>query len=230
MARDTPDVGGSPPIEGALLTALTTEHFTLQGARASTVSESASRSTVFIGAVSSALVALGFVAQLSSAGTVFLVFAFTALPAALVLGLFTWVRVVENGVEDVIYGRAINRIRHAYIEIDPARRDLFLLSAHDDIAGVMGNMGLARRRGQILFTSSTVIAVIDGFLLGVVTGLAVDAGASAPLGVAVGAGAAAGLALVAALLVAARRLWGGEAGPDDRVLFPSPAPHAGRRR
>ena len=43
-----------------LLTALTTEHFTLQGARSQTVSESASRASLYLFSVSSTLVALGF--------------------------------------------------------------------------------------------------------------------------------------------------------------------------
>ena len=42
-----------------LLTALTTEHFTLQGARAQTMSESSARASLYIVAVSSTLVALG---------------------------------------------------------------------------------------------------------------------------------------------------------------------------
>jgi hypothetical protein len=45
----------------AVLTALTTEHFTLQGARSQTVGESAARSSMYMFSVSSTLVALGFV-------------------------------------------------------------------------------------------------------------------------------------------------------------------------
>jgi hypothetical protein len=53
---------------GELLTALTTEHFTLQGARSQTMNESSSRAALYIGAVSSTLVALGFLGQLSPGG------------------------------------------------------------------------------------------------------------------------------------------------------------------
>ena len=60
-----------------LLTALTTEHFTLQGARSQTMSESASRTTLYIGAVSSTLIALGFIGQVSEVGNAFDVFALT---------------------------------------------------------------------------------------------------------------------------------------------------------
>jgi uncharacterized membrane protein len=85
-----------------LLTALTTEHFTLQGARSQTVSESASRATLYVMAVSSTLVGLGFIGQVSEVGDVFDIFALTVLPTLYVLGLFTFVRLVESSVEDVL--------------------------------------------------------------------------------------------------------------------------------
>jgi hypothetical protein len=54
-----------------LLTALTTEHFTLQGARSQTVSESAARASLYLFSVSSTLVALGFIGQISTVGDTF---------------------------------------------------------------------------------------------------------------------------------------------------------------
>jgi hypothetical protein len=59
----------------ALLSTLTTEHFTLQGARASVVGEMGARSSLYLSAVSSALIALGFVAQVSKIGQTFRLFA-----------------------------------------------------------------------------------------------------------------------------------------------------------
>ena len=49
----------------------TTEHFTLQGARAATVAESTGRASMFLVAVSGGLVALGLVATASRVGTAF---------------------------------------------------------------------------------------------------------------------------------------------------------------
>jgi hypothetical protein len=112
----------------ALLTALTTEHFTLQGARSQTMSESASRTTLYIGAVSSALVALGFIGQVSNVGDAFDVFALTVLPTVYVLGAFTFIRLVECGAEDFRYGLAINRIRGYYRQLAGEQANLFLLS------------------------------------------------------------------------------------------------------
>ena len=68
------------PDRQELLTALTTEHFTLQGARSQATSESSSRAALYVSAVSSTLVALGFIGQISAVGNVFTLFALTALP------------------------------------------------------------------------------------------------------------------------------------------------------
>lgn len=57
----TPDQADGDP-RPAAVTFVTTEHFTLQGARSSTISESTSRASVFLQAVSGGLIALGLVA------------------------------------------------------------------------------------------------------------------------------------------------------------------------
>jgi hypothetical protein len=98
-------VADTEPDHQALLTALTTEHFTLQGARSQTVSESAARASLYLFSVSSTLVALGFIGQISEVGDVFNVFALTVLPTLYVLGLFTFTRLVQSSVEDIFYGR-----------------------------------------------------------------------------------------------------------------------------
>jgi hypothetical protein len=91
---------GNQPDPQQLLTALTTEHFTLQGARSQTVGESSTRSSLYLISVSSALVALGFIGQVSAVGDPFRVFALTVLPTLYVLGLFTFVRLVQIVAED----------------------------------------------------------------------------------------------------------------------------------
>jgi hypothetical protein len=113
---DPTDRRGAPDPE-QLLTALSTEHFTLQGARSQTMSESSARASVYVFAVSSALVALSFIGQLSDVGDVFNAFALTVLPTLYLLGIVTFVRLVECGAEDFRYGLAINRIRHYYEEV-----------------------------------------------------------------------------------------------------------------
>ena len=211
------------PDRQALLTALTTEHFTLQGARAQTASESASRASLYILSVSSTLVALGFIGQASQTGRTFQVFALTVLPTLDVLGVFTFVRVVECGAEDFRYGVAINRIRNYYKEIAGDRADLFLLSGHDDARGVFANAAVPAEGRKQYFTFATVVAVVNTVVGGAAIAIAADAIASAPLGVAAGAGGAVGLLSLALLVRHADGLLEERAGRTP-TLFPTPTP------
>ena len=208
-----------PPDRQELLTALTTEHFTLQGARSQTASESASRASLYILSVSSALVALGFIGQSSQTGTTFDVFALTVLPTLYVLGVFTFVRVV--GAEDFRYGVAINRIRNYYKQIAGDQARLFLLSGHDDGRGVFENAAVPPEGRKQWFTFATVVAVINSVVGGSAIAIALGAIADASLGVAAGVGGAAALVSLVALLRYADRLLEERAGRTESI-FPSP--------
>jgi len=61
------------------LQALTTEHFALQGARSGTISESAARSSLYMTSLSSSVVALALVGQVSKLGEAFHIFALVIL-------------------------------------------------------------------------------------------------------------------------------------------------------
>jgi hypothetical protein len=203
-----------------LLTALTTEHFTLQGARSQTMSESSARASVYVFSVSSALVALGFIGQGSDFGDAFDAFALTVLPTLYLLGAITFVRLVECGAEDFLYGMAINRIRNYYQQLAGDRADLFLLSGHDDARGVFANMGLAIENRSPLFAFSTAVAIINGVVGGSAVAIALGALADAPLGVAAGAGSVAAIVSVLGWLRYADRLLDATAAQTE-PLFPS---------
>jgi hypothetical protein len=209
------------PNRQELLTALTTEHFTLQGARSQTASESASRASLFILSVSSALVALGFIVQATQTGETFHVFALTVLPTLYVLGIFTFVRVVECGAEDFRYGVAINRIRHYYKEIAGDQENLFLLSGHDDGQGVFANAAVPSEGRPQDFTFATVVAVIDSVVGGSAVAIALGAIVDASLGVAAGVGGAAAVASLTVLHRHADRLLEERAGRTESI-FPTP--------
>jgi hypothetical protein len=205
----------------ALLTALTTEHFTLQGARASTVSESTARAAIFVGAVSSALVALGLIGQAADLGSAFDVFVLVALPTLYALGTFTFVRLVESSVEDLRYGRAINRIRAYYLQLAGEQSSWFALPAHDDLYGVLGNMGIVRpSRWQLYFTLATMVSVLTAVVGGAAVAFLIGV-LGAPLGIDAGIG---GVAAIVSLALNAR--WQRQVHADAResgeVLFPSP--------
>jgi hypothetical protein len=217
-----PEGRGSAPDSQQLLTALTTEHFTLQGARSQTMSESSARASIYVFSVSSALVALGFIGQISEVGDIFNVFALTVLPTLYLLGIVTFVRLVECGAEDFRYGLAINRIRHYYKEVAGDRANLFLLSGHDDGKGVFANMGVPVEGRKPYFAFSSAILVIDSVVGGAAVAIALGAVVDASLGVAAGAGAVTALASVVGWIGYADRLLEASAAQTE-VLFPSPS-------
>jgi hypothetical protein len=206
-----------------LLTALTTEHFGLAGARAQATGESSARAALYISAVSSTLVALGFIGQISDVGDTFDVFALTALPTLYLLGIFTFVRTVENGVEDLMMGRAINRIRHYYLQIAGEEARYFMLSGHDDALGVMRNMGVSLQRRQQFFTTGSMIAVINSVVGGAAVAIAIGAFTGAPLGVCAAVGGLAAIVSLNRLLRIENRMYH-EMGGFTEALFPSPEP------
>jgi hypothetical protein len=99
-----------------LLSALTTEHFVLQTANTSTYSEASARSTLYVMALSSSLVAMGFVAGTTN---LLVPFAAISLPAVFLLGIFTVVRLVETGMESMQCLTGIARIRAYYRTLGP---------------------------------------------------------------------------------------------------------------
>jgi hypothetical protein len=209
-----------------LLTTLTTEHFTLQGARSQTVSESTGRSALYLGALSSALISLGFVAQSSRNDTFFHVFTLIVLPTLYALGLFTFVRLVELSIEDIHYGRAINRIRHYYLELAGESARYFLMSGHDDALGVLRNMGIQVTRWQLYFTASATIAVVNSVVGGTAVGFAAAIAFELPLVVAVVSGTVAGIASFVFHMRVDRVRH--ERGVPIEPLFPTPAASARR--
>jgi hypothetical protein len=207
--------------EERLLTALTTEHFTLATARSTAVSESSARATIYLLSVSTTLVAIGFVSQLSASGNLFEVLTLTVLPTLFVLGLFTFLRLTEISVEDFRYGQAINRIRHYYVELAGERADYFLLSGNDDRAGVWANMSLRPSRWHSYFTMPMAVAFINSVVGASAASLAAGVVADLALGAAVAAGA--GLAIVSFALHYRHNESSFKQATAGPALFPSAA-------
>ena len=112
------DEAGPDPRPPAV-TFVTTEHFVLQGARSSTIAESSGRANMFPAAVSGGLVALGLVATASSVGTAFYAFGLVLLPTLAFVGLVTFERVLQSGVEDQGYARRIALLHGYYFDNAP---------------------------------------------------------------------------------------------------------------
>ena len=102
-----------PELSSQIVTILTTGHYNLQTGRSMTVADANGRCTLFIGAVSGALIAIAFTGQVSSMGTAFFVFSLVLLPSLFLMGLITFERVLQSGIEDLTYARGITRIPSA---------------------------------------------------------------------------------------------------------------------
>jgi hypothetical protein len=102
--------------DARLMTAMTTEHFVMQTVIGTTASESMSRATVYIMALSSSMLALGFAVDSEAAFGPFLA---CLLPALFLLGVFTVLRMVDIATESMQAYAAIARIRAFYRTLGP---------------------------------------------------------------------------------------------------------------
>jgi hypothetical protein len=172
--------------ESPVMSALVTEHFALQSASSATISESGSRAALYLSALSSGLVAIGFA---SASRKSLAALAFSVLPTVYILGWFTAIRLVETSIQNIVCGRRIERIRRFYASLDPRYRDLF--AADYDASGVHGVRYAGR---SVLFTMASMVLLVNAVLGGAtatligILGGHLPAVAATVIGLAVGAG------------------------------------------
>jgi hypothetical protein len=162
----------------AFVSALVTEHFVAQSARSTTVAEANGRAAIYLTSLSSALVAFRFVAQVASRLDPFLA---AVLPALFVLGEFTFIRLVENNIENLVFLEQIQRIRSYYAGLVPEAAPFFASEAplgsqvgdgvdgSDDgeMAAALASTGLRTSRVGILFTAASMVGAVNSILGGV---------------------------------------------------------------
>jgi hypothetical protein len=98
---------------------LATEHWSLLGSRSLLWNEAMSRTTIFLSVLSAAIVALALLANATGFGPQTTTLALVLLPVVFFLGIGTHSRVVEINQVEVELVLAMNRLRHAYLEIAP---------------------------------------------------------------------------------------------------------------
>ncbi len=158
-------------LSSQLVSIMTTEHYNLQSGRSMTISEANGRSSLFVGAVSSGLIALTFVGQIAHLGKAFFVFSLIVIPTLFFMGLITFERVLQAGSADIVYARGINRIRHLYLEYAPQMQPYFILSTHDDQEGTLSQEAMQTSWWQVFLSMAGMIAVINSVLVGSFVGL-----------------------------------------------------------
>jgi hypothetical protein len=179
-------VDQTPEDPPAFMSALVTEHFALQSVSSATISESGSRAALYLSALSSALVAIGFA---STSRKSLEALSFSVLPTVFILGWFTVVRLVETSVENIVCRRRIELIRRYYASLDPRHRAFF----EADYTG-SGLHGVKYGGRSILFTMASMILLVNSVVGGATVGLICILGghltayAGVPVGVVVGIG------------------------------------------
>jgi len=149
---------------------LATEHWSLLATRSLSWNESFSRASMFLTLLSGAIVALALVAQATSFGEGFVTFALLLLPLVLGVGWATFVRLGEVNNEDAYWVTGMNRLRKAYVEMEPELAPYFVTGTTDDTAGLMrtyathpggvGLHGLITTPATVGFVNSAVFAVL----------------------------------------------------------------------
>ena len=141
-------------LSSQLVSIITTEHYTLQTGRSMTISEANGRASLFVGTVSSGLIALTFVGQLAHLGTAFFVFSLVVLPTLVLMGLITFERVLQSGSTDYMYAHGINRLRRLYLEYAPQLQPCFMSAAHDDRGETLSREEMSPSWVQVFFNAA----------------------------------------------------------------------------
>ena len=178
---------------------LATEHWGLLAARGTTQSEVLTRISIYLTLVSAGLLTIGLIGQANDFAGWFAPAALSILAFLLLIGLLTQVRVYNAAEDDMMFVVAMNRLRGAYIELDPGAEEYFLQATSDDIVGMQVTYSFLRPRSdasQLLGGSAFLITVVNGCVAGLLGGgIMTSSGAGFGWALAVGA-------LVALLLIA----------------------------
>jgi hypothetical protein len=198
-ARVAAAVASGRPFGPDAAAILATEHWSLLGTRSLIWNEAMSRAAVFLTVLSASIIALALLADATGFGPQTTTLALILLPVVLLLGIATYVRLVQINSEEFQIVLAMNRLRHAYLEIAPDLEPYFTTGHHDDERGLVTTYMLQRpTRARLwlhfLVNTPTIVATVDAALATAIVVLLVRA-ADAPSAAVAAAGVAAFLAV-----------------------------------
>ena len=126
------------------------------------------------------------------------------LPTLALIGLITFQRVLQSGIEDHGYARRISRLRAFYFDHVPQLTAYILrVSAQEGISA----RGLSHGRGQGFLTTAGMVAVVTAVLVGGFAGLLCSVLFDHRLAPALGAGAVVAVMVLVALSEYQRAAW-----------------------
>jgi hypothetical protein len=190
------ETGSAAPSVRAQL--LATEHWSLLATRSTTQSEVLSRITTFLMLVSASIVSLALIGQVTGFDRRFITFALVLLGMVLMVGALTQIRLGNAAIEDLAHVIGMNRLRAAYLDLDPGIERYLVTSAHDDDPGIWQTYNHLMGPNPIwqpLASSTAFIMLVNAGLIGVFAAL-VAVALEAPGPLVATAAAACGLAFV----------------------------------
>src|SRR5215208_5838537 len=208
---------------GPAATFVTTEHFNLQTARAMTVSEANGRASIYLAALSSNLIALAFIGQMSRLGVAFYAFALILLPVLAFVGTVTFVRLVQSSIEDIAYAHRIGLVRSYYLRVSPELEPYLVVLRGTQAAPFDGAPGA----WQLTLTAAGMVAVVNSVVVAACAGLVLVAAGVHSLAIPVAAGALVGAAAFSLQERHHRRAlhsYSPEAVDRAAILIPPPPP------
>ncbi len=152
------------------------------------MSESNGRASIYLAALSSNLIALAFIGQMSRLGVAFYAFALILLPVLAFVGTVTFVRLVQSSVEDIAYAHRIGLVRSYYLRISPELEPYLVVFRAMQGASFQGAPGA----WQLTLTAAGMVAVINSVVMATCAGLVLLAAGVDTIAVPIACGAAIG--------------------------------------
>jgi hypothetical protein len=220
--RPNPPVATAAPA-AVRMQILSTEHWSLLASRSMAWNESFTRAGMFLTTLSGAIVALALAAQANGFGREFAWFALAILPVVLFVGVVTFLRMGEANYHDALCVVGMNRIRHAYLEMAPDLAPYFVMSAHDDQAGLAATMAVSRHTRpltRLLTSTPNVVSVLSSVVAATIGAMASYLLSAGQVGIALVAMAVFLASFLGNMLAARRKI--ARVRDDIVPLFPTP--------
>jgi len=186
---------------------LATEHWSLLASRSTTQGEVLTRISMFLTFTSASLLSVALVGNATQFSDAFRAFALTILSIDLVVGLLTHIRVMSVGMEDLMYVIAMNRLRAAYVDLDPGIAPYLMAGYTDDEEGAKRTyyfLGGRKDFNQVAGSSMVFMGTVNAALIALLVGSALLTFA-VPTPLALSMAVVAALAFFATSLVRGRR-------------------------
>jgi hypothetical protein len=203
---------------------LAAEHWSLLAARSLIWNEAQSRATVFLTVLSASIIALALLADASGFGAQTTMLALVLLPVVFLLGIAAYARLVQINAEEFQLMLAMNRLRRAYLALEPGLERYLTTGHHDDERGVFATYMVGRPNQRSLWlhflvNTPNIVATVDAALAAAIVALGLQA-AEAPGGVRVAGGIAAFLLVWVTLFLLQRQSL--RPFRDQTPRFPTP--------